>query len=186
VDLADRVDPRDTPPRALPAQFRLTADGAPVALAASAGGDVGAGGGIASGPVHVGDDPPAGAVLVVTHLDPRLAPVVPRLAGLVAETGSPLSHLAILAREHGVATVVSHAGAAERYDPGTVVEVDGNAGTVRVLDAGTRAPSEPTATTTESPAASAGGTIVSLASRTVEADDTTDPSSTVVPIGARR
>ncbi len=140
VDLADRVDPRDTPPRALPAQFRLTADGAPVALAAGAGGDVGAGGGIASGPVYVGDDPPAGAVLVVTHLDPRLAPVVPRLAGLVAETGSPLSHLAILAREHGVATVVSHAGAAERYDPGTVVEVDGNAGTVRVLDAGTHAP----------------------------------------------
>ena len=186
VDLADRVDPRDTPPRALPAQFRLTADGAPVALAASTGGDVGAGGGIASGPVYVGDDPPAGAVLVVTHLDPRLAPVVPRLAGLVAETGSPLSHLAILAREHGVATVVSHAGAAERYEPGTVVEVDGNAGTVRVLDAGTRAPSEPTETSTASPAASAGGTIVALASRTVAAGDTTDPSSTVVPIGARR
>ena len=104
----------------------------------------------------------------------------------MAETGSPLSHLAILAREHGVATVVGHAGATERYEPGTVVEVDGTAGTVRVLDAGTRAPSEPTETSTASPAASAGGTIVALASRTVAAGDTTDPSATVIPIGARR
>ena len=55
-----------------------------------------------------GDVPP-GSVLVVSHLDPRLAPVIPRLAGLVAETGSPLSHLAILAREYGVPTVVTDA-----------------------------------------------------------------------------
>ena len=39
----------------------------------------------------------AGAVLVVQSLDPRLAPLLPRLGALVAETGSPLSHLAILA-----------------------------------------------------------------------------------------
>ena len=186
ADIADRVDPRDTPPRALPAQFRLTAEGTPVALAAGGAGDVGAGGGIASGPVHVGDDPPAGAVLVVTHLDPRLAPVVPRLAGLVAETGSPLSHLAILAREHGVATVVSHAGAAERYAPGTVVEVDGGAGTVRVLDAGSPTQSEPSPMSAMTGPASAGGTVVALTTRTAAADDTPDTPSTVVPIGARR
>ena len=58
-----------------------------------------------------GSEVPAGSVLVVSHLDPRLAAVIPRLAGLVAETGSPLSHLAILAREHGVATVVGLADA---------------------------------------------------------------------------
>ena len=186
ADIADRVDPRDTPPRALPAQFRLTAEGTPVALAAGGTGDVGAGGGIASGPVHVGDDPPAGAVLVVTHLDPRLAPVVPRLAGLVAETGSPLSHLAILAREHGVATVVSHAGVAERYAPGTVVEVDGGAGTVRVLDAGSPTQSEPSPMSAMTGPASAGGTVVALATRAAAADATPDTPSTVVPIGARR
>ncbi len=186
VDIADRVDPRDTAPRSLPAQFRLTAEGNPVALAASGTGDVGAGGGIASGPVHVGDDPPAGAVLVVTHLDPRLAPIVPRLAGLVAETGSPLSHLAILAREHGVATVVSHAGAAERYAPGTVLEVDGGAGTVTVLDAGFPTLSEPSPRSAMTGPASAGGTVVSLATRAAGADDTPDTPSTVVPIGARR
>jgi rifampicin phosphotransferase len=136
ADVDQRIDPALDPPRALPAQFRLTSDGTPVAVAppTAAPGGVGAGGGAGSGPVHVGDDPPAGAVLVVTHLDPRLAAVVSRLAGLVAETGSPLSHLAILAREHGVPTVVGHAGATERYGPGQVLEVDGTTGSVRVLD----------------------------------------------------
>jgi phosphohistidine swiveling domain-containing protein len=148
-------------------------------------GSVGAGGGTASGPVHVGDDPPAGSVLVVTHLDPRLAPIVSRLAGLVAETGSPLSHLAILAREHGVATVVGHAGAAERYAPGTVVEVDGTAGTVRVLDPvapGRRESPTEDAPNTPLPTS---GTVVALTARTKAADDDA-PSSTVIQIGARR
>jgi pyruvate,water dikinase len=135
ADLADRIDPTVTAPRPLPAQFRLTPDNTPVAVAAPGAGanGVGAGGGSGSGPVHLGENPPEGAVLVVTHLDPRLAPVVPRLTGLVAETGSPLSHLAILAREHGVPTVVGHAGATDRYQAGQVVEVDGTLGTVRVL-----------------------------------------------------
>jgi pyruvate,water dikinase len=155
ADLPERIDSAASSPRPLPAQFRLTADGTAVALTPpSAGpGGVGAGGGAGSGPVHVGDDPPAGAVLVVTHLDPRLATVVPRLAGLVAETGSPLSHLAILAREHGVPTVVGHAGATERYHDGEMVEVDGTVGSVRSL--GADRPAEAPATggpTTESPA----------------------------------
>ena len=72
---------------------------------------------------------------MVTHLDPRLATVIPRLGGLVAETGSPLSHLAILAREHGVPTVVGHAGATTRYQEGDLLVVDGSTGTVRVTDA---------------------------------------------------
>ena len=137
ADVHERPDPVTAPPRSLPTQFRLTPDGTPVAVAPpTAGpGGVGAGGGAGSGPVHVGDDPPAGSVLVVPHLDPRLAPVIPRLAGLVAETGSPLSHLAILAREHGVPTVVGHLGATERYRAGDHIEVDGTVGTVRVIDA---------------------------------------------------
>jgi len=189
ADLADRIDPLTAAPRPLPARFQLAADGTPVALAAAGGaGDVGAGGGTASGPVHVGDDPPAGSVLVVTHLDPRLAPVVPRLAGLVAETGSPLSHLAILAREHGVATVVGHAGAAERYAPGIVVQVDGTAGTVSVLDkVATREGHDATAGERDGGSLPVSGTVIALATRTAPSDDSPDtPVPTVVPIGARR
>jgi pyruvate,water dikinase len=134
-DLAARTDPAGSA-APLPAQFRLTAAGQPLAVTAGAGsGDgIGAGGGVGTGPVHVGSEPPAGSVLVVTHLDPRLATVIPRLAGLVAETGSPLSHLAILAREHRVPTVVGHAGATSTYRVGQRLEIDGSAGTVRVLD----------------------------------------------------
>jgi len=151
-DLATRTDPGESA-RALPPRFRLTADGRPLAVVTPSGqGGVGAGGGAGSGPAHLGGDPPVGAVLVVTHLDPRLATVIPRLAGLVAETGSPLSHLAILAREHGIPTVVGHAGATATCREAQRLEVDGTAGTVRIVagdqpantqDAGTDDPDVP-------------------------------------------
>ncbi|MDQ3979363.1 MAG: PEP-utilizing enzyme, partial [Actinomycetota bacterium] len=66
----------------------------------------------------------------VRSLDPGLAPWLPRLAGLVAETGSPLSHLAILAREFHVPVAVGVVGAVERFAPGTQVLVDGSTGEV--------------------------------------------------------
>jgi phosphohistidine swiveling domain-containing protein len=118
-----------TPADPLPARFRLSDRGLPVPLRGTGSG-TGAGGGTGTGPVHHGDDPPEGAVLVVRTLDPALASVLPRLSGLVAETGSVLAHLAILARESGVPTVVGLAGAVDDLPPGTVVEVDGDAGTV--------------------------------------------------------
>ena len=76
-------------------------------------------------------------MLVVRTLDPGLAPLLPGLGGLVAETGSVLSHLAILAREYGVPTVVGLAGAAEQLvTDGTWVVVDGTTGEVSALEAG--------------------------------------------------
>jgi pyruvate,water dikinase len=47
-----------------------------------------------------------------------------------------LSHLAILAREYGVPTVVALPGASERLTPGTWVVVDGTTGEVSELEAG--------------------------------------------------
>ncbi|MBF6454392.1 PEP/pyruvate-binding domain-containing protein [Nocardia cyriacigeorgica] len=119
----------------LPTRFRLAEDGWPVPVGgAPETGDcgVGAGGGSGRGIVHMGDRPPEGSVLVVRHLDPRLAVVVPRLAGLIAETGSPLSHVAILAREQGVPVVVGYPEATRRLPDGAVVELDGRTGQVRV------------------------------------------------------
>ena len=148
--IAARVEPRGSrvsARRALPARFRLDDHGRPWAVAEPqprrgvADGAIGAGGGTVTAPVHVHDgvaEIPDGRVLVVAHLDPRLAAVIPRLAGLIAETGSPLSHLAILAREHGVPTVVGLAGATTRFADGDVVAVDGHAGTVTPVE------SEPT------------------------------------------
>ena len=75
-----------------------------------------------------------GNVLVVAHLDPALAAVLPSLDGLVSETGGALSHLAILAREMGVPTVVGVADARRRFPPGVALLVDGATGDVEVLD----------------------------------------------------
>ncbi|HYX44638.1 MAG TPA: PEP/pyruvate-binding domain-containing protein, partial [Acidimicrobiales bacterium] len=152
ADLPGRTTPMSPP---LPARFRLTPSGAVVAIAPARrgrrgrgglGGAQGAGGGRGAGPVHDGTDPPEeGAVLVVRTLDPGLAPVLPRLGGLVAETGSPLSHLAILARELGVPTAVGVEGATTRFPAGSLVMVDGTTGEVELLEPGAPAGGMPQA-----------------------------------------
>jgi pyruvate,water dikinase len=137
-DLAARELAPAGPP--LPVAFRLTPSGTPVlvgphahrraeGLAASAGRGLGV-------VCHDVDDVPAGVpcVLVVDVLDPRLAPALPLLAGLVSETGSALSHLAILAREMHVPTVVAVPDARTRFRAGTRVLVDGSTGEVRTMD----------------------------------------------------
>ncbi|HEY6531065.1 MAG TPA: PEP/pyruvate-binding domain-containing protein [Acidimicrobiales bacterium] len=134
--LRDRNRSIDEAP-ALPARFRLDAEGRPVPVDAASGDGTGAGGGKAQGRVvHDPADAEPGTVLVVRHLVPELSAVVPRLSGLVAESGSPLAHLAILAREAGVATVVGSPGATARLDEGAVVEVDGTTGAVTILREG--------------------------------------------------
>ena len=121
------------PSAPLPAAFRLTSDGQVVAATAVAGAGEGAGGGRGVGAVaHT--DPGQGDVLVVEHLTPDLAPVLRRLAGLVAETGSVLSHLAILARESGVPVVVGVPDARNRFPEGARIVVDGSNGQVDVVD----------------------------------------------------
>jgi pyruvate,water dikinase len=122
-------------PEPLPALFRLGVEGevVPVASRGRKAAARGAGGGRGSGPFHHGTDAPAGSVLVVRTLSPDLAPLLPRLRGLVAETGSVLSHLAILARESGVPVVVGATDAIARYPEGTIVSVDGATGDVSVL-----------------------------------------------------
>ena len=119
----------------LPAWFQLSDLGKPIRAqcASEVGGGTGAGGGTGSGPVtYDGGDPPAGSILVTTTLSPGLGPLLPRLEGIVAETGSVLSHLAILAREAGVPTVVGYAGAMEDLPEGAVVFVDGDGGRVTI------------------------------------------------------
>ena len=69
---------------------------------------------------------------------PASRPMLPGLGGLVAETGSVLSHLAILAREYGVPTVVGLAGVSEQLVDGAWMIVDGTTGEVSALDAGER------------------------------------------------
>ncbi|MET0664728.1 MAG: PEP/pyruvate-binding domain-containing protein, partial [Acidimicrobiales bacterium] len=121
----------------LPASFQLSDRGRPIRTQCfqEVGGGTGAGGGVARGPVtYDADAPPSGSVLVTTTLTPGLAPLLGRLEGIVAETGSVLSHLAILAREAGVATVVGYSGALDDLPEGVMVTVNGDTGQVTVQD----------------------------------------------------
>ena len=126
----------------VPGAFRLTSSGivlAAVPISADAVRGQPASAGRAHGTVRHRMTPAAGRgpwVLVTRHLDPGLAPLLPEVAGIVAETGSSLSHLAILARELGIPAVVGAVGAVERLPLGTHVVVDGTVGAVdRVADA---------------------------------------------------
>jgi pyruvate,water dikinase len=136
-DLAARTTERPGPP--LPSSFRLTATGAVVHAAKpgdSAIVGIAAGGGRGEGVVRqrfAGGGTHTGIVLVTAHLEPQLAPLLPSLDGLVSETGSALSHLAILAREMKVPTVAGVEGATKRFPPGTRLLVDGDLGHVQVL-----------------------------------------------------
>jgi pyruvate,water dikinase len=125
------AQPREVSPPP-PSVFRLAPDGTPVPQKSRSkrSSARGAGGGRGAGPAHLGNDPKPGDVLVVKVLDPSFATLLPGLGGLVSETGSVLSHLAILAREYGVPTVVGVSGAMERFTEGTRIVVDGATGEV--------------------------------------------------------
>ncbi|MEV2195384.1 PEP/pyruvate-binding domain-containing protein [Streptomyces phaeochromogenes] len=132
----------------LPDAFRLAEGGTvvaerPVGKGKGKGGSEGAGqgvsGGRAAGTAWDGTGTrPADPVLVVRTLDPALAPLLPGLAGLVAQTGSPLSHLAVLAREFGLPTVVGATDAVRRFPPGSHLTVDGTTGDVHLREQGQR------------------------------------------------
>ncbi|WP_226961285.1 MULTISPECIES: PEP/pyruvate-binding domain-containing protein [Streptomyces] len=133
TDLAWRRARPTGPP--LPDAFRLAADGTvvPERAARDDGAAVGASTGRASGVAWDGTgEPPEDAVLVVRHLDPGLAPALPTVVGLIAQTGSPLSHLAVLARELRLPTVTGAADAVERFPPGTRLLLDGATGEIAV------------------------------------------------------
>ncbi|MEU9899247.1 PEP/pyruvate-binding domain-containing protein [Streptomyces phaeochromogenes] len=126
----------------LPDAFRLAEGGTVVAerpVGKGKGGSEDAGqgvsGGRAAGTAWDGTGTrPADPVLVVRTLDPALAPLLPGLAGLVAQTGSPLSHLAVLAREFGLPTVVGATDAVRRFPSGSRLTVDGTTGDVHVRE----------------------------------------------------
>lgn len=92
--------------------------------------------GVAAGPVFHLKKPenlaavPDGVILVVPRTTPRLSPVLSRVAGLVAEVGSPTGHLALVAREYGIPALVEAPGACGRLPAGETVTVDAYQGRV--------------------------------------------------------
>ena len=70
------------------------------------------------------EDFPAGAILVSKYTSPRLAKVVPRASGIVTDVGSPTGHMATIAREFRVPTIVNIGEATKILRPGQEITVD--------------------------------------------------------------
>ena len=100
---------------------------------------VGASPGVARGPARValgtedfGRIQP-GDIIVCPSSNPSWIPVFSIAAGLVTNTGGVLAHAAVVAREFGLPAVVGVTGATTMILDGRLVEIDGAAGTVRLL-----------------------------------------------------
>ncbi|MBF6482313.1 PEP-utilizing enzyme, partial [Nocardia cyriacigeorgica] len=91
--------------------------------------------GVVEGGAVVVDEPRdvAGGILIAYRTDPGWVAALPSASALVIERGSPLTHVAIVARELGVPTVVQVKDITKRIRTGMRIRVDGTTGTVTVL-----------------------------------------------------
>lgn len=83
------------------------------------------------------NDPSAlepGEILVAPITDPSWTPLFVAAAAVVVDVGAPFSHAAIVSRELGIPCVVSATDATGRIPNGALIEVDGTAATVTVLE----------------------------------------------------
>lgn len=74
-----------------------------------------------------------GDILVTETTAPPWTPLFATVAAIVTDTGGILSHCAVVAREYGIPAVVGTGSATSRLRDGQLVEVDGDAGLVRVI-----------------------------------------------------
>jgi rifampicin phosphotransferase len=81
-----------------------------------------------------GDRLQPGEILVTSTTNVGWTPLFPRVAAVVTDIGSSLSHAVIVARELGIPAVVGCGYATMRLQSGDRVRVDGGRGTVEILE----------------------------------------------------
>lgn len=79
-----------------------------------------------------------GDVLVAKTTSSTWSPLFAVAGAVVTEVGGVLSHSAVVAREYGIPAVVGARGATAALRDGQYVEVDGDRGLIRVIEAGGR------------------------------------------------
>ena len=96
--------------------------------------------GVATGRARVVTDPGdpgalgPGDVLVAPLTDPSWTPLFLAASAVVVDVGAIMSHAVIVSRELGIPCVVSATDATRRIPDGTMIEVDGTKGSIRLLD----------------------------------------------------
>jgi pyruvate,water dikinase len=86
--------------------------------------------------LHSADEKPLlrGEILVARATDPGWTPWFINAAAVILEVGGMLQHGALVAREYGLPCVSGVANATNLWPDGTLVEIDGAAGVIRVLE----------------------------------------------------
>jgi pyruvate,water dikinase len=74
-----------------------------------------------------------GDVLVAPATEPQWTPLFATAAAIVTDGGGVLSHSAVVAREYRIPAVVGTGNATAIFEDGQLLEVDGNAGIVRLI-----------------------------------------------------
>ena len=74
-----------------------------------------------------------GDVLVAVATEPPWTPLFATASAIVTDAGGVLSHSAVVAREYRIPAVVGTGHATSTFHDGQLLEVDGDAGTVRVV-----------------------------------------------------
>ncbi len=96
--------------------------------------------GVARGRARVVTDPgdprglEPGDVLIAPLTDPSWTPLFVPAEAVVVDVGAPMSHAVIVSRELGIPCAISVLHATRRIPDGSIVEVDGAAGTVTVVE----------------------------------------------------
>jgi len=67
---------------------------------------------------------PSDAVLVTTYTSPRLGKVIKKASAIITDVGSPTGHMATIAREFRVPTIVNTGVATQLLRPGQIITVD--------------------------------------------------------------
>ncbi len=98
--------------------------------------------GVCEGPVRVLSSPEEGSklkkgdILVTRGTNPAWTPLFINAGALIMETGGPISHGSVVAREYGVPAVVGIKDATTRFQDGQVVRVNGETGAVEIMKEG--------------------------------------------------
>jgi phosphohistidine swiveling domain-containing protein len=71
-----------------------------------------------------------GDVLIAPATAPAWTPLFAKIAAVVTDSGSPMAHASLVAREYGIPAVVAAGDATRRFRDGERVTVDGHRGTV--------------------------------------------------------
>lgn len=80
------------------------------------------------------DELQEGEILVAPVTSPSWTPVFARIVGAVSDIGGIMCHAAIVSREYGLPAVVGTGNATSAIKTGQRIRVDGNLGTVTILD----------------------------------------------------